>query len=457
MLFDIINLIIVSGGGMDRLSETSGRTDSISRRSDSTSSIEDNQDIGQALDLRHAKLSTTKPSVYRELCKTEGAVSALFKQLFLPRKVKELLDRVSLKPSEDQKVKAIMLVRFIETAKQEPRLQLALESLESSLNDAITSNPLLESFNQTLVKEAQKELFLKFARKEALKNSDIEQITSDLESTLTNPPSSQMLLEAYVKDPICQSNTARKLRSLDHQIRQKEGKASQIRQETLVKIDSAAKKVITSERAYFALSKEIKALANRILKDDHEATDDEMASLKALDERSQELYDGLVEAKEAYDQITSYTLYLDQHVEAVSEFLDEINSLKDDYDNYKAPFNNAQSTIATMTTTPRINTKLPGLRTFSSIIKSFESAIYNKDRVLASRIFYELEEYESPVEGGGFISCFEALLAQIELPPTHSLSDAQEVFKRFFQTTDKEPEILITNALRKLKQKAKVK
>lgn len=414
----------------------------------------------KAHDLSRAKLSKTKYSLYNELRKTEGTVSAFFKQFSISAEANELIGRVTAKPSKEQTIQATMMVRMIKEAKSKPTYKEALLTLEASMRALSEQYPTLAAtFDTGLVKEAQKELFLPHARKAALSQTELEEITECL-GELENPPTAETLVEAYVNDPVCQANTERKLRQLNSQVRELEASATEIKKETIVQIERATLHLSKAERAYFKAADKADQLAQSLVGPEARPTEEDMDRATALFEQRDRLFEQVVEAKEQYDEVTSYARFLNQHVDAVSSDLEEINLVKEEFENYKAPFIGTTSRIAHIYTTPRINDaqaerRLPGLRTFDSITQSLERAIYAKDRVLASRIYYELGEYNSPVARDQYENTLQALLAEVKGHESHGFSSAEEVFKSFFEEPNETSTQLIISALRSLKQKAR--
>lgn len=423
--------------------------------------------IPQARDMTRAKLHNTKYSLYSELRKTEGFWASVCKTFSLSGEAKTLAKRVTSNPTNEQKLQATLVTRAVAEAREKGDITEGFTHLKARLTEMSVEYPgvVTAGFDQAILKEGSKQLFLHFARKEALSAENLGSIKEMLD-TLEIPLEEEDLVQAYTSDERCRSNTKRELIKIREQVRVLENGATSVRTRILEEIDVRAAQLAKFEKAYFATAAKVDELARKIETDFDNFTEADEAKFTELSAKKNRIFTRLAAEKEAYDEVTSYAKFLDAHVMAIEDSLEAIYDLKRTFLNYQAPFAHvaeksshpyAMATIMEIKTTPIISDtanpdRLPHLRTINDLLDSFKQAVEQGNRVLASRIFYELSEYRSPIKSKGYQSALDAICSELKMPDAGSFSSPQEVFINFFSDPSSEHKSLILNAISALKR-----
>ena len=395
-------------------------------------------------------------NLFDQVCKTENIFSAIFTCRAINKGSAKLLRDVTADPSKEQKVEAVIITKASREARSQENLSAALKQFNTSLGQTRSRflTAFTEGFNPDLINKETKELFLYFARKEAMSLTQIKAVAEsfpDMDISIKEDE----LVTLYTSDPKCQANTKAKLAQIKKEVLQLEKPARVLKDRKLRNISFLDQKVRALEEAYFATSAKVDTLVQKMESDPENFTKKEEEQFTSLSSRVDAQFADLSKMKGFYDQETNFHLYLDQHVQALSANLQKINELKIAFKDLQTPFieaspSSAQTEILNAQTTPRLDdvsdpSRFPSLRPLTELIGNLKEAVVNNQIVMASRIFYELEQFVSPVEG--LDSAHHALLAQIEQVGDDAEIDGNQIFTDFIKNPETARKPLILRAL----------
>ncbi len=386
-------------------------------------------------------------ALYCDLRKSMGVISAAIEAFKITHGASKL---VASAPTQDQTFEAILVYRAYKEAKE-------LSSLESSITHLLTrikgfsaqySPCFPQGFNKKLIAFHTLKLFLLHGRKTPYSKTMIEAIAASFKAQGIRL-SFQRLQNAYAQDEGCQKTALGHLSRLYKTIYSLEEKpTTSLRTRQLKAISLLETRITTLEAAYH----QIAAKVEMALETDEPFTDQENQDWAHYEK----VHSRLLKAKVDYDTAVDYSLYLDQYVFAIQGSLSQINHLKDQFADYQAPFlyktrmarSETHLEILHLTPRPRLDDpaspgRLPSLGNLNQVATALIEAIKEEAQpVLASRLYYRLANYQSPIPGHS--NALEALFSLIED------EDPSQIFPSYFIEPTETHKSLIIKALRRL-------